>query len=207
MNAKVNQKTHLGAARVGVIVGMAFVLGSLGSCASTKLTDTWIDPAARGARLSKIAVVSLSADPGLRRMAEDSAASHITGTAAEPSYRYIPDGDVRNQEAVKALLLAHGFDGALIMRVAGVTEQVRSFPAPYFTFDAYYAWAGSAVFAPGYLETDTIVHVVSNLYSLRENKLIWSGVSRSFDPRSTKTLMNDVSKSVAKSLVKDRVIL
>ena len=63
------------------------------------------------------------------------------------------------------------------------------------------------MFAPGYLETDTIVHVVSNLYSLPENKLIWSGVSRSFDPSSTKAFMNDVSKTVAKSLVRDRIVL
>ena len=204
MNAKVNRRTHLGAARAGVLFGLALLVGS---CASTKMTNTWIDPSARGAGLSKIAVVSLSADPGLRRMAEDAAASHITGTVAEPSYRYVPDADVRNQETVKALLLAHGFDGALVMRVAGVEEQVRSFPGPYFTFDGYYAWAGSAVFAPGYLETDTIVHVVSNLYSLPENKLIWSGVSRSFDPSSTKAFMNDVSKTVAKSLVRDRIVL
>jgi hypothetical protein len=204
MNAKVNRRTHLGAARAGVLFGLALLVGS---CASTKMTNTWIDPSARGAGLSKIAVVSLSADPGLRRMAEDAAASHITGTVAEPSYRYVPDADVRNQETVKALLLAHGFDGALVMRVAGVTEQIRSIPGPYYTFDGYYAWAGAAVFAPGYLETDTIVHVVSNLYSLPENKLIWSGVSRSFDPISTKAFMNDVSKTVAKSLVQDRVIL
>jgi hypothetical protein len=204
MNAKVNRETPLGVARLALTLGFAIILGS---CASTKMTNTWIDPTAQGAGLSKIAVVSLSSDPGLRRMAEDSAASHITGTVAEPSYRYVPDADVRNQEAVKALLLARGFDGALVMRVAGVTEQIRSFPGPYYTFDAYYAWAGAAVFAPGYLETDTIVHVVSNLFSLRENKLIWSGVSRSFDPGSTKALMNDVSQTVAKSLVKDRIVL
>jgi hypothetical protein len=204
MNAKVNRKTLLGVARVGLAFGFALILAS---CASTKMTNTWIDPTAQGAGLSKIAVVSLSPDPGLRRMAEDSAASQITGAVAEPSYRYVSDADVRNQEAVKAQLLAHGFDGALVMRVAAVTEQVRSYGAPYFTFDAYYAWAGSAVFSPGYLQTDTIVHVVSNLYSLPENKLIWSGVSRSFDPSSTKALMNDVSKTVAKSLVKDRVVL
>ena len=207
MNAKLNRKTQPGAARAALVFAVAFGVAILGSCASTTMSNTWIDPTAQGSRLSKIAVVSLSPDPGLRRMAEDSAASHITGTVAEPSYRYVPDGDVRNQEAVKAMLLGHGFDGALVMRVAGVTEQLRSFPGPYYTFDAYYAWAGSAVFAPGYLETDTIVHVVSNLYSLPENKLIWSGVSRSFDPSSTKTLMNDVSKTVAKSLVKDRVVL
>ena len=78
---------------------------------------------------------------------------------------------------------------------------------PYGTFDGYYDWAGAAVYAPGYLQTDTIVHVVSNLYSLNQNKLIWSGVSQTFDPANAKDVMKDVSKAVAKSMQKDRVVL
>ncbi len=53
---------------------------------------------------------------------------------------------------------------------------------PYGSFDGYYDFAGAAAFAPGYLETDTIVHMVSNLYDLNQNKLIWSGTSQTFDP-------------------------
>jgi hypothetical protein len=178
------------------------------------MTSTWVDPGARGAELTKIAVVSLTPDPGIRRMAEDSTAAHITGALAVPSYHFVADDQLRDLEAVKAALRAQGFQGALIMRVAGVTEEVRSIPGPYFvgpgpyfTLDTYYPWATSAVFAPGYLQTDTIVHVVSNLYSLGDGKLIWSGVSRSFDPGSAKRFMNDVSKTVAKSLAKDRIVL
>jgi hypothetical protein len=200
MNAKVNRKLGLYAAAVG----LAFTVMS---CSSTQMTSTWIDPAARGAGLSKIAVVCLTQDPGIRRMAEDSAAAHITAAVAQPSYLFVPDSAIKNQEAVKAALLAHGFQGALLMRIASVTEQVSSLPGPYYTFDAYYAWAGAAVFAPGYLQTDTIVHVVSNLFSLPDNRLIWSGVSRTFDPSSTKGLMGDVSKTVAKSLNKERLVL
>ena len=126
---------------------------------------------------------------------------------ALPSYRFVPDADLPNQAAVRATLLANGFDGALVMRVAGVSEQVVAFPYTYFGPVGYPGWYGSGVFAPGHLQTETIVHVVSDLYSLPQNKLIWSGVSRSFDPRSTKQFMNDVSKTVAKSLEKDRLIL
>ena len=49
--------------------------------------------------------------------------------------------------------------------------------------------------------------MVSNLYDLNQNKLIWSGTSQTFDPASAKQFMNDVSKAVAKSLEKDRIIL
>jgi hypothetical protein len=50
-------------------------------------------------------------------------------------------------------------------------------------------------------QTDTIVHVVSNLYDLDQNKLIWSGVSQTSDPASAKEFMTSVSKAVAKSAV------
>ena len=77
----------------------------------------------------------------------------------------------------------------------------------YGDFDGYYGWAGGAVYAPGYMETDTVAKVVSNMYSLDDNKLVWSGTSKTFDPVSAKEFMTDVSKAVAKSLQKDRVIL
>jgi hypothetical protein len=91
------------------------------------------------------------------------------------------------------------------MRMTGVTEQTMV-DGPYATFDGYYDY-GAAVYAPGYVQTDTIVHAVSNLYSLEQNKLIWSGTSRTFDPASATQFMNDVSKAVAQSLQKNRLIL
>jgi hypothetical protein len=185
---------------------IALAIAAVG-CATTEMTSTWTDPTARGASMARIAVIALSKDPGLRRMAEDTAASQMRGAQAVPSYQVLGDADLRNREVVKAKLLAQGFQGVLVMRMAGVTEQVTAVGGPYGTFDGYYDWAGSAVYAPGYLETDTIVHVVSNLYSLDQNKLVWSGVSQTFDPASAKSFMTDVSKAVAKSLEKDRLIL
>jgi hypothetical protein len=186
-------------------LGVATAIG----CASTEMTSTWTEPSAKGAELAKVAVVCLAKDPGLRRMAENSAAAHLTGAQAVPSYQVLGDTDLRDREAVKKQLTAQGFQGVLVMRLAGVNEQVTAVPGPgpYGTFDGYYDWAGNAVYAPGYLQTDTIVHVVSNLYSLQDDKLIWSGVSQTFDPASAKQFMNDVSKAVAKSLEKERLVL
>jgi hypothetical protein len=203
MKTTKNRKTL---AAISALGGLA-IAALAASCASTEMTSSWTDPSARGAALQKVAVVALTKDPGLRRMAEDTAASQLTGAQAVPSYQVLGDADLRNREAVKNMLLTAGFDGVLIMRMAGVTERVTPVGSPYGTFDGYYDWAGAAVYAPGYLQTDTIVHVVSNLYSLHDNKLIWSGVSQTFDPASARQFMTDVSKAVAKSLEKERLIL
>jgi hypothetical protein len=202
MKMKINRS-----ASIAACAALGLAMTAMG-CASTEMTSTWTDPSAKGAALSKVAVVCLTKDPGLRRTAEDTAASHLAGAQAIPSYRVLGDTDLKNREAVKETLRAQGFEGVLVMRVTGVSEQVTAYDGPYGTFDGYYDWAGAAVYAPGYLETDTIVHVVSNLYELRDqNKLIWSGVSQTFDPSSAKSFMNDVSKAVAKSVEKDHLIL
>lgn len=195
--------------KTGICMLGGLALASLvASCASTDMTSTWADPSAKGANISRVAVVSLTKDPGLRRMAEDTTAANLAGAQAVPSYQILGDMDLKDREAVKAKLKAAGMNGVLIMRLTGVTQQVSAVDNPYYgTFDGYYDYAYAGVYDPGYLQTDTIVHMVSNLYDLDQNKLIWSGVSQTFDPASAKSTMNDVSKAVAKSLQKDRIIL
>jgi hypothetical protein len=171
------------------------------------MTSTWTDPAAKGAALSRVAVVALTKDPGLRRMAEDTTAANLTGAQAVPSYQVLGDTDLKDREAVKAKLKAAGMNAVLMMRMTGVTEQVTAVGGPYGTFDGYYDYAAAGVYDPGYLQTDTVVHMVSNLYDLDRDKLIWSGVSQTFDPASAQSYMKDVSKAVAKSLQKDHLIL
>jgi hypothetical protein len=192
-------------ASTSILVGTVLGIVAATSCASTGMTSTWTDPAAKGASLSKVAVICLAKDEGLRRMAEDTAAAQLQGAQAVPSYQVLGDMDLKNREAVKDKLKEQGFQGVLFMRVAGVTEQVS--PTTYGTFDGYYDWASTAVYDPAYVQTDMVVHVISNLYSLQDDKLIWSGVSQTFDPASAKSFMTDVSKKVAKSLEKDRLVL
>jgi len=179
-------------------LGMALAIAS---CASTKMTSTWTDPSAKGASLSKIAVMAMTKDPSLRRMAEDTAAAQLPGAHAVPSYQVLGDTDLKDRDAVKAKLKEQGFEGVLFMRLAGVTEQVS--PVAYGTFDGYYDFAA----APVYVQTDTIVHVVSNLYSLRDDKLIWSGVSQTFDPASAQATVSGVAKAVAISIEKEHLVL
>jgi hypothetical protein len=195
-----------------ILGGMLAVLlaGSLGvGCATTEMTSEWVDPTARNAPpLRKVAIVCLTADPGLRRMAEDTAAAQLQGARAVPSYQVLGDAVLRDRTLVKNMLMTAGFDGVLVMRLTNVSERVTAAPGPYYnSFDGYWDYAGAAVYSPGYLETETVVHVVSNLYSLNQNKLIWSGTSQTFDPSSAKSFMDDVAKTVAKSLQQDRIIL
>ncbi len=87
-------------AGIAALAGLAFA-ALAASCASTEMTSSWTDPSARGAALNKVAVVCLTKDPGLRRMAEDTAAAQLQGAQAVPSYQVLGDTDLRNRESVK----------------------------------------------------------------------------------------------------------
>jgi hypothetical protein len=197
---------HAFVVRVGLL-GTLSVAALFASCASTQMSRTWTDPAAKGASISKIAVVALTNDPGKRRMFEDTTASKLAGAQAVPSYQILGDTDLKNLDAVKAKLRAAGMNGVLVMRMTGISEQVTPV-GPYGTMNGYWGYAAGPAFAPGYLQTDTTVHMVSNLYSLDdEAKLIWSGVSETFNPASAESFMKGASKAVAKSLQKDHIVL
>ena len=85
-------KANKGLIAAGLTIALAM------GCASTEMTSTWTDPAAKGASLSKVAVVCLTKDPGLRRMAEDTAAANLTGAQAMPSYQVLGDADLKTEE-------------------------------------------------------------------------------------------------------------
>jgi hypothetical protein len=188
---------------VACVLTMVAGLLLTGGCASTEITDTWVDPAARGAGLSRVAVICLAKDEGLRRMAEDEVAKQSKTTRLIPSYQLLDGIDLHDREAVKGRLRSAGVDGALLMRMAGVSEKLVA-AGPYDRFDPYYDWAYSGAYAP---RTETTVRMVSNLYSLKEDKLIWTGASNTFDPTSARQVVNEVSHQVAKALQKDRLIL
>ena len=187
-----------------VAAGLAVATLAMG-CATTEMTSTWTDPSAKGAAMSKIAIVAMTKDPGLRRIAEDSAAAQMAGAQATPSYQVLGDADIKDKEAREGE--AEGGRVQRRARHAARERQRAGEPVPYDTSTATTAGPGSAVYGPGYMETDTIVKVVSNMYSLDHNKLVWSGTSKTFDPSNAKEFMTDVSKAVAKSLQKDRIIL
>ena len=70
-----NRRSSSGVSFVAVMV---LGLAAAGGCASTEMKSTWTDPGSKGAMLSKVAVICMHKDPGLRRMCEDTSASRLT---------------------------------------------------------------------------------------------------------------------------------
>jgi hypothetical protein len=181
-------------------MGALFGAGLAAGCSSTQITDTWTDPSAQGKPMSKVAVLAMTPDEGIRRMAEDEAAKAVKNAQVVPSYQALAGVDLSDKAAVQAKLAEQGFQGLLVMRLAGVEEQVSAAP-----LDAYYDDAYGMAYGP-YAEVDTVVRMVSNLYSVDQGKLIWSGASETFDPASVRQMVDDVARAVAKTLEKNGIL-
>src|SRR5690606_24481453 len=84
------------------------------ACASTKLTSTWRDPAIDLPPFRKVVGLAMTANPTLRRIAEDEFVRAVGPAHAVAGYALVPDDELRDRDAVRARLEAAGVDGAVV---------------------------------------------------------------------------------------------
>lgn len=194
---------------------------TLFACAADPFVSSWKAPDAAPLELkgSKVAAVVMMENLASRRAAEESLAREITarGAVGVPMYRIFPEGKPGSEAAARAALEKAGVAGAVVMRPVGVEKEVSSTPVTYSQpmYAGYYggfyghgwgaAWGPTAV-SGGEIRTDTIVVVETLIYSLKQNKLVWGGQSRTTNPKSVDQLVSKLAAAAAKELEKQGLI-
>ena len=192
------------------------VLGTgLMSCGpSTTLKNSWRDPSFTGPlEFNKVLVVMVTKDGSTRRTVEDDIAQRISAkrqVEAVPSYTILMESDLRNTELAKQIVRDAGFDGAVMLRVVGVDKETTyvpgTYPSPYYNFWGYYDYAWPAVYDPGYMQTDTIVNIETMVYSIKDEKLVWTGTTESFNPSDVDDLVAGIGAAVSSEMAKEGLI-
>jgi len=178
------------------------------ACASTnKLTHTWVDEAHRGKFLSNILVIGVTykEKEEVRQWFEDEFATQLRTTGIEAisigDAISIPDDlELEKEEILKAVNKFNN-DAVIITHLAGKGEKV-SYTRPMRLSGGQYGDHGRAhgyVPNTGYSKTDTTIRLVTNLYDVKTEKLIWTGHSEAFDPDSTNQYIDDVIKDLQKN--------
>jgi len=186
---------------------------SLSACYhSTRLAATWRDPNSGPLHFRQPVVVFVAKSETFRRTMEDKLAAQFPN--ASPSYKVIRDNDVGDGTKILSELDEAGFDGAVIMRVANVDQRITYTPgaywygggAPYYSFAGYWGTAWGYPYDPGYIQTDQIVSIETQIYSLKNDKLLWAGRSETTDPKSVGKLGDSVIKHIMQELRKEGMV-
>lgn len=208
--------------RQNVCVTMLAALATtLSACATTGFVSTWRAPDATPLQVSgsKVAAVAMVRNEASRRSAEDALARELMAHGAQgvAMYTILPDARPDNEQAVRTALEAAGVAGAVVMRPVGQEKEVVSTPVTYTgpVYGGYwggyygYGWGTPWGYGPavgGDIRTNTIVSIETLVYSLRQNKLVWGGQSKTTNPTGVEQLVRETSTLVVKELQKQGLI-
>jgi hypothetical protein len=184
----------------------------LAACASTTLSNSWVNPEYKGPPLKKVMVVGVSSQPALRRTFEDEIVKELkaVGVEAVASYNYIPDDGKAEEARVSAAVKDAGVQGVLITRFVrvDVNTQVTSAYPPMWGMGYYGGYAGAwggYYDPPMATQTDTLV-LETSLYGVDQSHLLWSGTTQTFAPSNLKQEMPGFAKVVIGALQKHKLI-
>jgi hypothetical protein len=191
----------MAATMMRLLVGLTLLLAG---CSSTRFTTVWRDPGVRPEPFEKVFVVAVMPEEPVKRTAEDRLAAELAPAAATPEYAVITPQQRRDRRSAEVRVKELGFDAALVMRLSRVENEWAYYPAhwpaPYYTFWGYYDYAWPLAYEPAYLVADTVVVFETNLYRVSDGRLLWSGVSETFNPSSARELVGEVARAVGDAL-------
>lgn len=129
-------------------------------------------------------------------------------------YSLVPGATAGNEQATRAALEKEGVKGVVVMRPVNIDRTVHITPAEeeatYASFwGGYYGYGMSLTYTSGSSEkvTETmVVYVETLVYSLKQNKLVWSGQSKTNNPDTVAELIEHLSEATTAELKKEGLI-
>jgi hypothetical protein len=202
--------------RLKSTVMVLLLASSVGGCATTQIEKAWVEPTAtaQSFELKKVLVIALARDGAIRRSTEDALDRAISSgprgqsgsLVVDPSYELLDTTELSDVATARKKVEAAGYDGAVLIRYVSSEKEVTIEPPTYrggfWGGYGYGGGAGGMMYAPGTVRTDTILKLQIDIYSLAAEKLLWSGVSRTLNPRDLDELIDDIAKAVRADLQK-----
>jgi len=187
------------------------LLLAIGACGPSKFVSTWKAPDATPVAIQgqKVAAFVMTLQKAARFPAEDALAQELTkrGLSGVAGYTIVDPDLGWDKEKALPLLQKAGVEGAVLMRPVGRETKISRNPAAayytgyhYPTFWGYWGYGWTAVYAPGYLNSDTIVSVETLLYSIKQDKLLWAGMSETTNPNDIPSFIKDLVGVAGKEL-------
>lgn len=190
--------------KLATAVGIALILAG---CASTSFISTWKNPAVEplGEVKGQTIIAAVAAeDEYIRHDAEDTLAAELTkrGNKGVPSYTLLPPG-LKDETIAKAAFEKSGAVGVVVMRPLAVEEELSVsasvYTGPYYGgfWGGYWGYGWGYPYSASTVQTDTVIIVETLVYSLKHNKLVWSGRSKTTNPSNVASFVKELVSAAA----------
>jgi hypothetical protein len=188
------------------------VAAGLTACATTTFNSSWKAPDAQpmgSLAGQKVVAVAVSRNAAVRRSAEDTLVSVLNANGAQgiPSYSIL--GDDADEAKAKAAIERSGAVAVVVMRPVAQEKELSATSSMYMGpryggyWGGYYGYGWGGAWGGGVdIRTDTIVTVETLVYSLKQNKLIWAGQSKTTNPSKLDAFVKEVAAGAGKEMKK-----
>jgi hypothetical protein len=216
-NFKMNSRSRV--TRAVLLIAVVLLSGVLGSAKSSKVVMSWRSLDAPAGKFHRVLALGLSEKTGIRADFEDALAIQLgeAGLEAIPGNTLLlrPEGTQLDLNYLRTQVRENKIEAVVVSRLIQVEKTVTYVPgAPYFvpypyygTFYGYYGTVYPMVYSPDYLREDKKVRIETNLYviSAPDGKLVWTGITDTFNPTNVHKAINGLVKLVVKQMQNEGV--
>lgn len=224
---KGNQKMRINQIIKVFVIVLILSLITIYACTSaTYMEGSWTNPAFGGKKFNKIIVLAIHKDIITRSTMEKNIVSgfkdnKINSVSASDVIDFDKlekgsDGKLteKSKEYFMNALKENNVDAGLIIALKDIKDTEHYVPGTtqyiprsgYSTFYGFYHTSYDVVQSPGYIEKSKQVYLVSNLYDVSTEELLWSAQSQTVNPTSLSDLAKSYSGSLVQELVSNGII-
>lgn len=185
---------------------------------NSSIVSSWRDPqiTISSENFKKVLVVALIKNEATRRVIENRiTASNPIFHASYPFLNQISN-ELTDDQKLK-ILNDENFDGVVTMRLVSKEKQTEYVPGInnsfYYggyngllyggPFGGWYGMYANDFYTPGYYVENTYYIVETNVFSLKEKKLIWTATTKSSDVSDIGATVDDIMRTIVYEMKKD----
>ena len=186
------------------------------SCTSTKIVSSWRQPDkhVHMDELKKVLVIAFIENETNRYKAEHQIVKYLDRKGFV-SHEYLDERfNQKNEIEILDKIKTDGFDGIVLMRLIDVDKEKiyiptreNYYPNDFQNFGGYYKVHHYRYLTSGYYMTTKTYILETVIFSLRDDKIIWSGITKTFQPGGIKKMTNKISKVIYKQMVEEKFII
>jgi hypothetical protein len=202
--------------RIGVLLTV-LAITVLPLTADTKIVHRWVLTGVSMPRFQKMLVASIMENYLIRQEFEDEMERLLAKYSVEgiQSYLVLPPRNEMMDGELKQRIKESSLDSVLVVRPKAVRKETQEVvtggiyvpPSGYYMLAPYWNMAYGGFYpTSSYTKEDVIVRVEFNLYSTKDEKLVWSGESDTLYSKNFEKLGKGYAQALVNQLKEDKVI-